>query len=115
MSAETASPPTASASAPPTGPLTVVDPPPTANPDTYAVAGDLATKVSAANGVLANDTDNNGLPLSAALAANGGPQHGTVTLNADGSFTYTPTQGYVGTDSFSYVPSDSLSHRGLPH
>ena len=31
-----------------------------------------------------------------------GPAHGTVTMNPDGSYTYTSTAGYVGTDSFQY-------------
>src|SRR6202012_740654 len=34
------------------------------------------------------------------------PAHGSVVVNADGSYTYTPTTGYVGTDSFSYVVTD---------
>ena len=97
-----------SAGAPTTVTLNVVDPPPTTTPGAYSIAGDVSTSVTAAQGVLAGDVDNNGLALSAALAQNGGPQHGALTLNADGSFTYTPTQGYVGTDSFTYVASDSL-------
>ncbi|QUD89314.1 beta strand repeat-containing protein [Phenylobacterium montanum] len=96
-------------SAPTTVTLNVVDPPPTANPDTYAIAGDKAATVAAAQGVLANDVDNNGLSLTAVLAQNGGPSHGTLTLNANGSFTYTPTLGFVGTDSFTYLAQDSLS------
>ena len=43
-----------------------------------------------------------------------GPAHGTLTLNADGSFTYTPTAGYTGTDSFTYKANDGtarLQHR----
>ena len=88
--------------------LTVAARAPGAAADTYAAAGDVATTVGAAHGVLANDVDNNGLGLTATLAQNGDPQHGTLTLNADGSFIYTPTKGYVGTDSFTYVASDSL-------
>ena len=34
------------------------------------------------------------------------PAHGTLALNGDGSFTYTPTAGYVGSDSFIYRDSD---------
>ena len=95
-------------SAPVTVTLNVLDPPPTTQADAYAAAGDVTTAVTAAQGVLANDVDNNGLTLTAALASNGGPQHGSLTLNADGSFAYTPTLGYVGTDSFTYIASDSL-------
>ncbi|QUD89319.1 tandem-95 repeat protein [Phenylobacterium montanum] len=95
-------------SAPTTVTLNVIDPPPTTHSDTYAIAGDKANAVAAAQGVLANDIDNDGLTMTATLATNGGPSHGTLTLNADGSFTYTPTLGFVGTDSFTYLAQDSL-------
>ena len=58
----------------------------------------------AAPGVLANDTDVDGNPLTAALVT--GPAHGTLALNANGSFTYTPTANYNGADSFTYTASD---------
>ena len=64
---------------------------------------------TAATGVLANDSDANGLPLTAALAPGGGPSHGTLTLNSNGSFTYTPTLGFAGADTFSYIASDSVA------
>ncbi len=35
-----------------------------------------------------------------------GPTNGTLVLNADGSFTYTPNANYNGTDSFTYTASD---------
>ena len=35
-----------------------------------------------------------------------GPSHGTLTLHADGSFTYTPDAGYNGTDTFTYTATD---------
>ncbi len=38
------------------------------------------------------------------------PTHGTVVLNADGTFKYTPTMGYTGTDQFVYKVCDN----GLP-
>jgi hypothetical protein len=53
-----------------------------------------------ANGVLANDLSPNGQPLTAVLGS--GPAHGTVGLNANGSFTYTPAANFVGSDSFTY-------------
>ncbi len=77
--------------------------PPTANNDSYTTA-ENATLSVAAPGVLANDTDPNGLPLTALRVAN--PGHGTLTLNADGSFTYTPTTNFFGFDSFTYQASD---------
>jgi hypothetical protein len=58
----------------------------------------------AAPGVLANDVDPNGLPLTAVLRRRA--SHGTVALRADGSFTYTPTAGYEGPDTFTYKASN---------
>jgi hypothetical protein len=58
-----------------------------------------------ANGVLASDVSANGKALSAVLAS--GPAHGTVSLNTDGSFTYTPAANFVGSDSFMYQAKGS--------
>ncbi|WP_162276021.1 Ig-like domain-containing protein, partial [Roseimaritima ulvae] len=55
-------------------------------------------------GVLANDSDPDGDPLTAVLVAE--PQHGTLNLAADGSFQYTPDANYHGPDRFSYRASD---------
>ena len=55
-------------------------------------------------GVLGNDTDIDSSVLTATLVT--GVTHGTLVLNADGSFSYTPTAGYTGNDSFSYRTSD---------
>ncbi len=98
----------AASSAPTTVSLTISSSPPTSVSDSYSAAANQTLTVTAATGVLANDTDPNGLPLTAALAAGGGPTHGALTLNANGSFTYTPTAGYTGPDSFKYIASDSL-------
>jgi hypothetical protein len=57
-----------------------------------------------APGVLANDTDVDGDPLAASLVD--GPAHALAfTLNADGSFTYTPS-AFNGTDTFTYRVND---------
>ena len=58
----------------------------------------------AANGVLANDTNADGGTLTAVLGTR--PAHGSLTLNADGSFSYTPNAGFWGTDSFTYTATD---------
>ncbi len=76
---------------------------PAANPDTYTTAYDTALNVPAP-GVLGNDSDPDGNALTAALAS--GPAHGTLTLNSNGSFTYTPAAGYSGSDSFTYKAYD---------
>jgi len=54
---------------------------------------------------LANDTHDPSLSVTAAVKT--GPAHGTVALASDGSFLYTPTAGYHGTDSFTYTETDS--------
>ena len=76
---------------------------PVANTDTYNTAEDTPRTV-AAPGVLGNDTDGENDTLTAALVT--GPGHGTGTLNADGSFTYTPAPDYSGPDSFTYIAKD---------
>ena len=84
-----------------------VAPPPTAMNDRYNVAENSSLTTSPAAGVLRNDTDTTGDPLSASLVD--GPQHGTVTLNADGSFKYTPAANFSGTDGFTYKANDGAS------
>lgn len=50
-------------------------------------------------------------PLAFALSTRAGanPLHGTVTVNADGTFTYTPVAGYLGPDRFAYTVSDGIA------
>jgi subtilisin family serine protease len=75
---------------------------PLAGNDAYSVlAGD--TLWVAAPGVLGNDSDPDGDTLSAQLESP--PAGGTLALNADGSFSYTPHSGTVA-DSFSYRAAD---------
>ncbi|MDA7979108.1 MAG: DUF4347 domain-containing protein [Pirellulales bacterium] len=63
-------------------------------------------------GVLANDSDIDGNPLSAVLLSD--VSHGVLTLNADGSFTYTPDVTFTGIDSFTYVATDgTLTSRSV--
>jgi len=76
---------------------------PTANAHTYTAHENRTMSVSCP-GVLANDTDPNGLSLSANLVS--GPTHGVLTLNSSGSFVYTPGSGFVGTDRFTYIATD---------
>ena len=59
-------------------------------------------------GVLENDNDIDGRVITAVLDQ--GPVHGTLDLNGDGSFTYTPQPDFAGEDTFTYHASDgSLS------
>ncbi len=79
---------------------------PTAGNDSYVIAED-AVLTLAASGVLANDTDVEAQPLSPVLVS--GPANGRLTLNADGSITYTPDANFSGTDSFTYRAADGQS------
>jgi VCBS repeat-containing protein len=83
--------------------VTPVNDTPTATDDTYSATEDTALTV-AAPGVLGNDSDPEGNALSGVLWS--GPSHGTLTLNANGSFTYGPASNFNGTDSFTYRASD---------
>lgn len=72
--------------------------------DAYTCTTGKQFSPTALAGVLANDTDPNSQSLTAELVS--GPEHGTLTLLADGAFTYVPQAGYVGTDQFTYRASD---------
>jgi VCBS repeat-containing protein len=61
--------------------------------------------------VLANDSDPDNPTLTAVLDS--GPSHGTLTLNANGSFIYTPAVNYHGSDSFTYRASDGTTASNL--
>ena len=79
---------------------------PTAINDSYSAAKDTPLMV-AAPGVLSNDTDVEGDQLTAMILS--GPAHGILTLNTNGSFTYTPAVAYTGSDSFTYRTTDSAA------
>src|SRR5690554_6756942 len=86
-----------------TGTLTIVVTPvndaPVANPDTATVVEDTLTTIN----VLGNDTDAemDTLTVTAATAL-----HGTVTINPDGTLSYTPNTNYTGADTISYSITD---------
>ncbi len=76
---------------------------PVAVADSYSVVQG-STLTVAALGVIANDTDIDSPSLKAKLVT--GPANGTLTLNADGSFTYKPNAAFYGQDSFVYTAND---------
>ena len=78
---------------------------PVAVNDSYSLSKNGSLTVAAGTGVLQNDTDLDNNIQGAQLIAS--PAHGTVTLNSDGGFTYTPTSGYSGTDTFTYQAVDT--------
>jgi len=84
--------------------LTVTNEPPVAVGDVYGT--DKVTPLNVpAPGVLGNDSDADGDVLSSVLVSD--VSNGTLTLNADGSFSYQP--GAIGQDSFTYVANDGIS------
>ncbi|NRB36216.1 MAG: tandem-95 repeat protein, partial [Rhodobacteraceae bacterium] len=74
--------------------------PPEAESDSYTLDedGDVS------GNVLDNDADADGENLTAVLLSD--VDNGTLVLNADGSFTYTPKADFNGTDSFTYAADD---------
>ncbi|MGB7709757.1 MAG: DUF4347 domain-containing protein, partial [Microcoleus sp.] len=86
------------------GPISVNNFPVAVN-ESYTVVHDKVLSVTSPQGVLSNDTDaNSGDTLSAAVVT--GPTKGTLSLNPNGNFTYTPDAGFVGIDTFTYSVSD---------
>ncbi len=77
------------------------DPVLSAIPDTYTLYLDAASTLSVtAPGILANDVYNGSHPVSA-LPVNT-TSNGTLSLSANGSFTYEPNPGFTGTEGFTY-------------
>ena len=92
-----------------------VDDAPVANGDSYnfVTSGSTMSLIVGGPGVLGNDTDDDTSPSPQTGAAgklrvtsNTNPANGTLTVNADGSFTYTPFSGFKGTDTFTYTADD---------
>lgn len=79
---------------------TAANHPPIAVDDVATTPIDTSVSIT----VLANDSDPDDDTLS--VTAVGSPAHGVATQNADGSVTYMPTAGFMGTDSFTYEIGD---------
>ncbi|OAN41966.1 Ig-like domain-containing protein [Mycolicibacterium iranicum] len=84
--------------------VTAVKDAPVANPDTATGTEDGPTLTG---NVLTNDTDADGDTLTVTNPGTKIGAHGTLTLNADGSYTYTPAANASGTDTFTYVVYDN--------
>jgi hypothetical protein len=78
---------------------------PTTQADAFTGSRDTALSVPPP-GVLGNDASNGGGALTAALVVN--PSNGTLSLSANGGFTYTPNPGFAGIDSFGYRAVSSV-------
>ena len=77
----------------------------TTTDDSYSVNEDEILKMSDL-GVLLNDNDADDDVLTVSLLT--GSTSGSLELNSDGSFTYTPNADFFGTDSFEYQASDGV-------
>ena len=91
--------------------IVIADSAPIAAIDSYATDEDV-TLTTPAPGVLANDTDANGDPLTAELVV--GPTHGALSLAPDGSFQYVPAANFNGTDEFTYRALDPKGNASKP-
>lgn len=69
-------------------------------PDSFSATQDIVLT----GNVLANDSDPDGQAMTAALLVP--PAHGTMVLQANGQFTYSPVAGFTGADTFIYSASD---------
>ena len=73
--------------------------------DTATTSANTPIVVSATDGLLKNDS-----PESATVSSNTQPEHGTASVQPDGSYTYTPNSGFVGQDTFTYTISDTIGN-----
>jgi VCBS repeat-containing protein len=87
--------------------VTAVNDRPNSVGEQYTTRAGAWLVVPASAGVLANDTDADGNALRAMRASL--PTHGKAWVNADGSFSYSPNAGFVGTDSFEYWAIDDAN------
>jgi filamentous hemagglutinin family protein len=87
-------------SAPVSVTITMTNALPVAGNDTAATTQNVAVIIN----VMANDSDADSDPLTAALV--NGPANGTLTQNADKTFTYTPAKSFSGQDTFTYSITD---------
>ena len=82
---------------------------PVATDDFYTTGKDTALSL-AAPGLLGNDNDRDSIQSTVTALLVTGPSHAeSFTLNADGSFVYTPALNFVGTDSFTYRANDGTA------
>lgn len=91
--------------------VTAVNDAPVAEADDGYVVDEDSSISTATPGVLANDTDPENDTLTAVLVDD--VQHGTLTLNPNGSFTYIPEAGYNGLDSFTYKAFDGTDYSDI--
>jgi uncharacterized repeat protein (TIGR01451 family) len=80
---------------------------PVAVDDAYTATGNLSISIAAGSGVLANDYMGLNPAATISVSDTTSTNAGTVTVNADGSFSYEPAAGFTGADTFHYTLSNS--------
>ncbi len=93
--------------------VTAVNDPPQVTDDSYSVDENDVLTVSTGNGVLANDSDPDGDPLTVHLDTDA--TYGFLDLLGDGSFSYTPDPNYSGYDGFYYYVSDGTQNSDIAY
>lgn len=85
--------------------------PPQAVNDAYETVQGVMLTVGVELGVLLNDIDPDNLPqpIRAVAATGSTTNNGSYTLASNGSFTYIPPVGFIGTDTFTYQVTDGLA------
>ena len=86
------------------------DVPPVATDDSYVVESQGSLNVSSP-GVLSNDNDPNGDPITTVLVTN--VSNGALTHNSNGSFSYSPNSDFEGIDSFTYQANDGTNNSNI--
>ncbi|AUC85931.1 hypothetical protein CW731_11795 [Polaribacter sp. ALD11] len=113
--------PTANASSTLKITVTPVNDVPVANPDTNSVAEDTALDVSSANGLIINDTDADGTPLTLTQFTINGTNYpagttaslpeGNLIIKGDGSYIFNPAPNYTGTvPQITYTVTDGVNN-----
>jgi hypothetical protein len=89
-----------------------VAPPPTANPDNFAMQQGTSRAVA----VLVNDVAGNGTTIDpASILIATAPAHGVAIPNADGTITYAPAAGFTSAlDAFTYTVANTAGTRSAP-
>ncbi|NCP65426.1 MAG: tandem-95 repeat protein [Paraglaciecola sp.] len=83
--------------------------PPSAEDDNYVIYQNTVLGIAKSSGLLINDSDPNGDELLVNVQPLVPPSSGTLNLESDGSFTFTPPAGFTGVSSFTYEIEDTFS------
>jgi hypothetical protein len=75
----------------------------------YDDSNEVEKDKTVSGNVILNDIDPNNTGFTVSLVSGKGVAHGSLALNGNGSYTYTPTTGFIGTDSFTYQACDKAT------